>query len=119
MSWRDEAIDTHLTAAIDVIANEVGDFSRIDLAAWFERGAMGSGFRVFDRDGAKLRISFAHPLMRRSDEIAAHLKQLRRIFSENGATWASMWVRVTGDGEFRIEFDYDDPDRYRLANIPE
>lgn len=119
MSWRDDAIDRHLKPALEMIADEIDDFGRIDLAGWSEAGAIGTGFAVYDAKGKAIRIDFSHPLAERDEEIEDRVVAFRRAFSLNGATWASMLARIWDDGTFDIRLDYDNPDTYRLSNVPE
>lgn len=111
--WKDEAIGSFLTPIIEILAEEIDpEFSKLEFVAWLEDGVIGISYRAFDKSSKKIKLGPLDSINDRDDDLKQLTKGFRDAFVAHGENWVAMHVSVSADGDFDLQFDYDDPCKF-------
>jgi hypothetical protein len=110
--WKDDAISEHISEIASLIMEGAGEpYRNIEFAGMVIPGVTGVKMRVVQIDGSKKSPSNGRSI---TPIVEAHLKEFHRIFKENGENWKAMLLVVRPDGDFDLNFEYDDPYRFAI-----
>lgn len=110
--WKDDAINEHISEiAALMMEGAGGPFRVIEFAGMVIPGVTGVKMRIVQADGSKKSPSNGRAI---TPEVEAHLKAFHEIFRSHGEDWKAMLLIVKPNGEFDLDFEYDDPYRFQI-----
>jgi len=94
-----------------IVASEEIDpeFSKLEFVGWFGDGVIGISYRAFDKYSKKIKLGPLDSINDRDDELKQLAQRFRDAFIAHDEKWVAVYVSVSADGDFDLQFDDDDP----------
>lgn len=110
--WKDDAISEHVSEIASLIMEGAEEpYRSIEFAGMVIPGVTGVKMRVVQTNGSKKSPSNGRAI---TPDVEAHLKAFHKIFKDNGEDWKAMLLVVRPDGDFDLDFEYDDPYKFNI-----
>lgn len=108
--WKDEAISRYITTIAETLVQGApNEYERLEFIGIVIDGMSGTNARVWLKDGKKAGFT---NFFDEAENLEAELKEFHSVFASHNENWKAMLLTISQDGDFDIQFEYDDPYRW-------
>lgn len=108
--WKDAAINDHIVPIAQLLIDNAPDgFASVVFVGSCVEGSEGVTASIHAPDGA---ITYHSNFFDFSSDLKRDLRLFHDAFLAHGEDWKAIRLEVSGDSDFDLQFEHDDPERW-------